>query len=139
MKRRLPRNQEKELADQARLVREWKAWHAEQLADALAGAHRATIAELMMLLDQLELSSAAVLLDYMQRSDWSSVSYDSTPHGVASGQSIDHALTRAQRHAGDRRSVAASTRQRIPTHQTHSALRRAARSASRFEPNETRK
>lgn len=76
MKRRLPRNQEKELADQARLVREWKAWHAEQLADALAGAHRATIAELMMLLDQLELSSAAVLLDYMQRSDWSSVSYE---------------------------------------------------------------
>ena len=57
-------------------MREWKAWHAEQLADALAGAHRATIAELMMLLDQLELSSAAVLLDYMQRSDWSSVSYE---------------------------------------------------------------
>ena len=54
MKRRLPRDQEKELADQARLVREWKAWHAEQLADALAGAHRATIAELMMLLDRLE-------------------------------------------------------------------------------------
>ena len=48
MKRRLPRNQEKELADQARLVREWKAWHAEQFADALAGAHSATIAELMM-------------------------------------------------------------------------------------------
>ena len=139
MKRRLPRNQEKELADQARLVREWKAWHAEQLADALAGAHRATIAELMMLLDQLELSSAAALLDYIAAQRLERRQLRRALDGAASGQSIDHALTRAQRHAGVRRSVAASTRQRIPTHQTHSALRRAARSASRFEPDETRK
>ena len=33
----LSRDQQKELADHARLKRAWKAWHREQLADALAG------------------------------------------------------------------------------------------------------
>ena len=46
MKRRLSRDQEKELADHARLMRAWKAWHQEQLDEALAGAHGAMIAEL---------------------------------------------------------------------------------------------
>jgi hypothetical protein len=69
MKRRLSRDQKKELADQARLLRAWKQWHAEQLDDALAGTHGATIVELLALLDQLELSSAAVLLDFMRPSD----------------------------------------------------------------------
>jgi hypothetical protein len=33
--KRLPRDQEKELADQARLLQTWRAWHVEQLADAM--------------------------------------------------------------------------------------------------------
>lgn len=74
--KRLPRDQEKELADQARLLKAWRAWHAEQLANAIAGTHGTIIAELMTLLDRLELNSAAALLDFMRRSDWSSVSYD---------------------------------------------------------------
>ena len=44
---KLPRDQEKELADQAQLTRAWKAWHREQFAETLAGPHGATIAELM--------------------------------------------------------------------------------------------
>ena len=47
-----------------------------QLDEALAGTHGATIAELITLLDRLELNSAAALLDFVQRSDWSAVSYD---------------------------------------------------------------
>jgi hypothetical protein len=74
--KRLPRDQQKELADQARLTRAWKARHREQLEEALAGAHGAQISELMALLDRLELSSAAALLAFIRRSDWSSVSYD---------------------------------------------------------------
>jgi hypothetical protein len=74
--KRFPRDQETKLADDAKLVRAWKAWHQEQLDDALAGANGATITKLMAVLDRLELSSAAALLDYMQRSDWSSVSYE---------------------------------------------------------------
>ena len=74
--KRLPRDQQKEIAEQARLMRVWKARHAEQLDEALAGTHGATIAELITLLDRLELNSAAALLDFVQRSDWSAVSYD---------------------------------------------------------------
>ena len=37
----LPRDQQKELADHARLMRAWKAWHREQLDEALAGPHGA--------------------------------------------------------------------------------------------------
>jgi hypothetical protein len=74
--KRLPRDQDKELADQARLLKAWRAWHAERLANAIAGTHGTIIAELMTLLDRLELNSTAALLDFMRRSDWSSVSYD---------------------------------------------------------------
>ena len=74
--KRLPRDQEKKLADDAHLLRAWRKWHAEQLEEALAGAHGAMSPSSMTLLDQLELNSAATLLDFMQRTDWSSVSYD---------------------------------------------------------------
>lgn len=74
--KRLTRAQQKELADQARLTRAWKQWHREQLADALAGPNGALVSELMTLLDRLELSSAAALLDFVRRCDWSCVSWD---------------------------------------------------------------
>jgi hypothetical protein len=72
----LSRDQQKELADHARLLRAWKAWHREQLDEALAGPHGALVSELMTLLDRLELSSAAALLDFVRRRAWSSVSWD---------------------------------------------------------------
>ena len=97
MKRRLPRNQKKELADQARLVHKRKAWHAEQLADALAGAHGATIAKLMLLLDQLELSSAAVLLASVQCTDWSAVSYDTR---LTALHQVNQSITRLRERNG---------------------------------------
>jgi hypothetical protein len=67
--KRLPRDQAKELADQARLLRAWKQWHQEQLDEALAGVHGAQIAELMVQLDWLELDSAVSLLASIQRTD----------------------------------------------------------------------
>jgi hypothetical protein len=74
--KRLPHDRQKELVDQARLTRAWKARHREQLEEALAGPHGAQISELMALLDRLELSSAAALLAFIRRSEWSSVGYD---------------------------------------------------------------
>ena len=68
--------QEPKIADDARLIRAWRAWHQEQLAEALAGPHGAQISELMTLLGRLEPSSATPLLAFIRRSDWSSVSYD---------------------------------------------------------------
>jgi hypothetical protein len=67
---------DEKLAEVQKLSRAYKQWHREQLNAALIGAHGAIVAELMTLLDRLELSSAAVLLDFIRRSDWSSVSYD---------------------------------------------------------------
>jgi hypothetical protein len=75
MKRRLPRDPEKEAREQATLLKAWKAFHAEELEQAFGSAHGAIIAELMGVLDQLEIDSAATLLDFMQRADWRSVDY----------------------------------------------------------------
>jgi hypothetical protein len=75
-RRRLPRNEQKELEDQTRLLRAWNARHREQLEQALAGAHGALVAELMTVLDRLELGSAAALLACVERADWGEVSYD---------------------------------------------------------------
>jgi hypothetical protein len=75
-KRRLPHNEQKEIEDQSRLLRSWRAWHQEQLEVALAGAHGALVTELMIILDRLELSSSAALVALMERSDWNAVDAD---------------------------------------------------------------
>jgi hypothetical protein len=72
---RKPTKDEK-LAESQKLSRAYKRWHREQLDAALASAHGATVAELMSLLDRLELNSAATLLACIQRTDWSTISYD---------------------------------------------------------------
>jgi hypothetical protein len=75
-RRRLPRNEEKELEDANRLYRLWRVWHREQFEAALAGAHGALLAELVVVLDQLEINSSARLLALMERADWDSVPAD---------------------------------------------------------------
>jgi hypothetical protein len=72
--RKLTKDQK--LAEVQKLSRAYRAWQREQLDAALASAHGATVAELMTLLDRLELNSAATLLACVQRTDWSTVSYD---------------------------------------------------------------
>jgi hypothetical protein len=69
-------SKDQKLAETGKLTRAYKQWQREQLAEALAGAHGAVVAELMALLDRLELSSAAALLACIQHTDWSSVSCD---------------------------------------------------------------
>jgi hypothetical protein len=73
-----PRSLEKELADQARLLRVWNAWHQEQRDEALAGEHGAEVAQILSLLDPLELNSgsAAMLTASIQRVDWITIDYD---------------------------------------------------------------
>jgi hypothetical protein len=69
-------SKDEKLAEGQKLSRAYKQWHREQLADALASVHGATVAELMILLDRLELSSAAALLACVQRTAWNEISYD---------------------------------------------------------------
>jgi hypothetical protein len=72
--RKLTKDQK--LVENQKLSRAYKQWQREQLDAALASAQGATVAELVTLLDQLELNSAATLLACVQRTDWSAVSYD---------------------------------------------------------------
>jgi len=62
---------QKELADNARLLRAWKRWHAEQLQEALEGAHAAVLRRLMEQLKNLH--NARALVDAVAAEDWSAV------------------------------------------------------------------
>jgi hypothetical protein len=67
---------DQKLVETEKLSRAYLRWQREQLAEALAGAHGAIVAELMALLDRLELNSAATLLDAVRRTDWSEINYN---------------------------------------------------------------
>jgi hypothetical protein len=43
--RKPPRDEAKELQDQARLAKAWRAFHAEELKEALAGPHGAVVSK----------------------------------------------------------------------------------------------
>jgi hypothetical protein len=66
-------SKDQKLHETTRLSRAYRAWQREQLAEALTGAHGAMVAELMAVLDRLELNSAAILLAAVQRTDWHDV------------------------------------------------------------------
>jgi hypothetical protein len=74
--KRLARDQEKKLHDDAQLARAWCKWHAEELAEARKGPHGAIVTELMAVLNQLTLRSAPVLLACFEHTDWNAVSHD---------------------------------------------------------------
>src|SRR5262249_10294031 len=71
MKRPLSDKQQKELHDNARLLRWWKAWHREQLEQALDGMHGDIMRGLMAQLKDLH--SARALVDFISARDWSRV------------------------------------------------------------------
>ena len=72
MNRRRPSTKEqKKLADDARLMRWWSAWHREQLEQALDGMHGDIMRGLMAQLKDLR--SARVLVDFISAHDWSRV------------------------------------------------------------------
>jgi hypothetical protein len=74
VKRRSAKN--KELQDNAYLLRVWKKFHHEELEEALAGPHGAMVERLMFILSTLSQDSAPLLLAYVPGVDWSSVSHD---------------------------------------------------------------
>lgn len=72
--KRLPRDQQKKLANDARLLRAWKAWHREQLEEALAGMHRDVLEQLMLQLKHLR--EVRELLRFIEAQDWNVVDAD---------------------------------------------------------------
>jgi hypothetical protein len=64
---------DKKLAEDERMVRAWRNWHAEELAEALAGPHRQVLEPLMQLLKNLDLHSSNALVDFIRAHDWSAI------------------------------------------------------------------
>jgi len=70
MKRRKS-EKERKLADDARLMRAWRNWHAEQLQEAFVGLHRDVMGRLVAELKDLK--SARELVAFIDAQDWSAV------------------------------------------------------------------
>jgi hypothetical protein len=64
---------EQELVDNARLLRAWHNWHAEELVEALAGPHRHVLEPLMEILQKLDPQSSRQLINFIRAQDWSAV------------------------------------------------------------------
>jgi hypothetical protein len=71
MRRRRKSEEDKALAENAYLLRAWWKWHAEQLQEALTGAHRDVIGRLMA--ELTDLRSADALVAFIETVDWSAV------------------------------------------------------------------
>jgi hypothetical protein len=73
MKRKINRDEERERAENARLLRDWHGFHRAERKAVLAGPHGPMFERLLYLLKSLELKSATVLLAFVRGVDWATV------------------------------------------------------------------
>ena len=62
--------QEKKLADDARLLRAWKAFHREERDAVLAGPHGVVLGELFRIIKNLEHIQPSQLIGFARSIDW---------------------------------------------------------------------
>jgi len=67
--------QEKELADNARLLRAWKKFHREEREAVLAGPHGAVLSELFRMFANIQHVAPAQLVGFVQSINWADVDY----------------------------------------------------------------
>jgi hypothetical protein len=67
---------QKKLADDARLLRWWKAWHREQREAVLAGPHGAVLGELLRMFKNLQHVQPVQLIGFVNSIDWTVIPYD---------------------------------------------------------------
>jgi hypothetical protein len=67
---------QKELADNAYLLRAWRRWHREQLDTVLAGPHAVIATQIMEFLKTMTPASANALLQLMRGHCWKDVDAD---------------------------------------------------------------
>jgi len=67
--------QEKKLADDARLMRAWRAFHREEREAALAGPYAVTLAELFRMFANLVHVQPAQLVGFIGAIDWAAIDY----------------------------------------------------------------
>src|SRR5215831_13449553 len=66
---------EKELADNARLLRAWKKFHREEREAVLAGPYATTLVELFRMFSNIEHVKPAQLVGFIGAIDWGSVDF----------------------------------------------------------------
>jgi hypothetical protein len=76
MKSRTAAQAEKELRDNARLLRAWKKFHREEREAVLSGSHGAVLSELFRMFKNLQHVRPAQLIGYAQSIDWSAIDYN---------------------------------------------------------------
>jgi hypothetical protein len=67
--------QEQKLADDARLLRAWKKFHAEEKAAVLAGPYSTTLVELFRMFANIECVKPAQLIGFIGAVDWAAIDY----------------------------------------------------------------
>jgi hypothetical protein len=73
MKHRRASEKNRNLEDDAHLLRAWRNWHRERLEEACSGPHRMLLETLLVRLKNLQMNSAAGLLNFIREQDWSAV------------------------------------------------------------------
>jgi len=73
--KRSKKEKEKELADNARLLRAWKKFHREEREAVLAGPYAATLVELFRMFSAIEHVKPSQLIGFIGAIDWASIDY----------------------------------------------------------------
>jgi hypothetical protein len=76
MTRRPAAQAEKELRDNARLLKWWRAWHREQREAVLAGPHGAVLGELLRMVKNLQHVQPSQLIGLARAIDWTVIDAD---------------------------------------------------------------
>jgi len=74
MKRRKS-EKDKKLANDARLLRWWRAWHREERDAVLSGPHARTLAELFRAFSAIDCIQQSQLVGFIGAIDWSAIDY----------------------------------------------------------------
>jgi hypothetical protein len=69
MKRSIKRDEDRERAEEAYLLRNWHGWHRAERKAASAGPHGPMFERLLFIVESLDLRSATVLLTFVRGVD----------------------------------------------------------------------
>jgi hypothetical protein len=89
--------EQKKLADDARLLRWWKAWHREQREAVLAGPHARTLAELFRAFANIEHVKPAQLIAFIGSINWSEIDFETR---LITLHEVNAAITRYREKCG---------------------------------------
>jgi hypothetical protein len=88
---------EKELAENARLLRAWKKFHRDELEAVLAGPYGTTLAELFRMFENMKHVRSSQLIGYMRAIEWSQVDY---PTRLTVLHEVNAAITKLREQQG---------------------------------------